>query len=68
MARGIKSDERLVYINTKVEKSTKELIDALVKVKKMGSQRELLNEMLEVYCKKNKDDYEKAMGLIKFLK
>lgn len=67
MAKGIKGSSTLVNYNAKVEPATKALTDELVslKVNGIGSQRELLEDMLRVYEAANPGAFDTARNIMK---
>lgn len=68
MARGREEfGGGMMPLNTKLHTETKRLIDALVKIKDLGGQRQLIEAMLDSYCKQNPADFIKAQELIKML-
>jgi hypothetical protein len=69
MARGtrVEDGKKLLHYNTKLEKETKDLLAAVVRVQKLDGQRELITKMLEAYEKANPEDFKKARNLIAFL-
>lgn len=67
MAKGVEIGN-LVPFCTKLEDTTKELMDALCKVKKLAGQRELINDMLALYEKEYPQDFKRARKLIDVLR
>ena len=57
----------LTAYSTKLRPETKELLGALVTVGNMDGQRELIEEMLELYEERYPPQVEKARALIKFI-
>lgn len=62
MAKGQNTGLDLVPFNSKVQRETKELIDALVvmKVNGAGSVREIIEDMLVVYEREHKEEFQQA--------
>lgn len=56
--------EELVNANTKLEKSKKELIDALVATGPFRSKRELTDYWLELHEKERPEEFDKARQFI----
>lgn len=73
MARGkqiLENGEKLAPLATKVLPETKELLDALVKIKINGnnSVREVLEDMLKDYEAKHPEEFKQARDLAEMLK
>lgn len=69
MAKGnrVNDGEVLEAYSTKLEPGTKKKLEALVKVQRLGGQRELINKMLEVYAAANPEEMAKANQFIELL-
>lgn len=67
MAKGVEIGN-LIPFCTRLEDSTKELMEALCKVKKFAGHRELINDMLVFYEKAYPQDFVKARKLIDVLR
>lgn len=68
MAKGIETGDNLIPFCTKLEDNTKEIMEALVKVKKFAGHRELINDMLILYEKEYPQDFVRARKLLAVLR
>ncbi len=69
MAKGsrVNDGETLEAYSTKLEPSLKRRLEAMVKIQRLGGQRELITRMLKVYEDLNPEDAQRAKELIELL-
>lgn len=64
----VSPDENLVMYNVRLERETKQLLQALVQVQKLpGGQRDLIDQMLQAYREKFPATFKRAAELIQIL-
>ncbi len=63
--RGVKvSEDKLVFLNTKLESSTKELMAALIFTLRLDGYRDLFDVLLECYKEKHPMEYKNALKVL----
>lgn len=63
--RGVKvSEEKLVFLNTKLESSTKELMAALIFSLRLDGYRDLFDVLLNCYKERHPLEYETALRIL----
>jgi len=69
MAKGsrVNDGETLEAFSTKLEPSIKRRMESLVKVQRLGGQRELITRMLKIYEDLHPEDTQRAKELMELL-